>query len=273
MDLDQLRTFLEVQRTRHFGRASRSLFITQSALSMRIKQLEQGLGATLFSRKRNDIQLTAAGKRFLPAAEELVRLWEEARRGVALAQRETPLLVVGGMVGVWDGWLPEQLAGMAAGEPALRWEARAGEGEELLRGVRERRLDVAFLFDPPPGRDLHWRAMAALELALMASQPGLHAGEACGGEAYVLVEWGRSFLGEHARIHPGAAPRLRTGSGRQARDWLERVGGAAYLERQRAGGLFEVADGFAGRAEVYAVYPEGGEREGLVEEVLARMAR
>ncbi|MBF0296231.1 MAG: LysR family transcriptional regulator [Magnetococcales bacterium] len=269
MDLDQLRTFLEVQRTRHFGRASRSLFITQSALSMRIKQLEEGLGATLFSRKRNDIQLTAAGKRFLPAAEELVRLWEEARRGVAREERETPLLVVGGMVGVWDGWLPERLAGSGL---ALRWEAHAGEEEELLRGVRERRLDVAFLFDPPLVRDLRRRGMATLEPVLMANLPGLCAREACGGDAYVLVEWGRPFLAEHARCHPGVTPRIRTGSGRLAREWLERMGGAAYLERHRASGLFEVADGFAGRSEVCAVYPEGGERAGLVEEMLSRMA-
>ncbi|MEX2517286.1 MAG: LysR family transcriptional regulator, partial [Gammaproteobacteria bacterium] len=44
MDVDLLKTFLEVQRTRHFGRAADNLFLTQSAISARIRQLEDELG-------------------------------------------------------------------------------------------------------------------------------------------------------------------------------------------------------------------------------------
>ncbi|KKK52296.1 hypothetical protein LCGC14_3106360, partial [marine sediment metagenome] len=44
MDIDLLKTFVEVVRTRHFGKAAENLYITQSAVSFRIRQLEQGLG-------------------------------------------------------------------------------------------------------------------------------------------------------------------------------------------------------------------------------------
>ncbi len=40
MDTELLKTFLEVSRTRHFGRAAESLYLTQSAVSFRIRQLE-----------------------------------------------------------------------------------------------------------------------------------------------------------------------------------------------------------------------------------------
>ncbi|WP_351060278.1 LysR family transcriptional regulator, partial [Psychrobacter sp. TB20-MNA-CIBAN-0197] len=53
MDIDLLKTFVEVVRTRHFGKAAENLYITQSAVSFRIRQLEQGLGVNLFIRQRN----------------------------------------------------------------------------------------------------------------------------------------------------------------------------------------------------------------------------
>lgn len=48
MDTELLKTFLEVSRTRHFGRAAESLYLTQSAVSFRIRQLENQLGCEPF---------------------------------------------------------------------------------------------------------------------------------------------------------------------------------------------------------------------------------
>ena len=50
MDTQLLRTFLEVARTRHFGRAAAALYLTQSAVSARIRQLEEAVGAPLLER-------------------------------------------------------------------------------------------------------------------------------------------------------------------------------------------------------------------------------
>ena len=71
MDIELLKTFLELSRTRHFGRAAENLFISQSAVSARIRQLEDSIGAPLFTRDRNNIQLTSAGERFLDLFDEL----------------------------------------------------------------------------------------------------------------------------------------------------------------------------------------------------------
>lgn len=71
MDTELLKTFLEVSRTRHFGRAAESLYLTQSAVSFRIRQLENQLRES-FTRHRNNIRLTAAGEKLLPYAETLM---------------------------------------------------------------------------------------------------------------------------------------------------------------------------------------------------------
>ena len=56
MDIQLLRTFLELDRTRHFGKAAEILSVTQSAVSARIRLLEETLGVPLFIRRRNEIQ-------------------------------------------------------------------------------------------------------------------------------------------------------------------------------------------------------------------------
>lgn len=84
MDTELLKTFLEVSRTRHFGRAAEALYLTQSAVSFRIRQLENQLGVNLFTRHRNNIRLTTAGEKLLPYAETLMNTWQAARKEVRI---------------------------------------------------------------------------------------------------------------------------------------------------------------------------------------------
>jgi len=61
----QLNGFIEVSRTQNFHKAAKRLFITQSALSQRIKQLEEDIGTVLFVRNRANVFLTESGKKLL----------------------------------------------------------------------------------------------------------------------------------------------------------------------------------------------------------------
>ena len=85
MDTDLLKTFMEVSRTRHFGRAAENLYLTQSAVSFRVRQLEGLLGVELFSRQRNNIQLTPAGEKLIPLAESSVLLEQRIKHEVSIA--------------------------------------------------------------------------------------------------------------------------------------------------------------------------------------------
>jgi len=91
VDTELLKTFLEVQKTRHFGKAAENLYLTQSAVSFRIRQLEQNLGVALFNRHRNNIQLTEAGELLLPHAEAVISALQRARaqlqQQISLPQR------------------------------------------------------------------------------------------------------------------------------------------------------------------------------------------
>ena len=73
MDLKQLRSFIAVANTLNFGRAARQLYLSQSALSIQIQNLETHLGVALFERNRRGVRLTAAGEAVLADSEELLQ--------------------------------------------------------------------------------------------------------------------------------------------------------------------------------------------------------
>jgi DNA-binding transcriptional LysR family regulator len=84
MDIMQARTFLEISDTGSFVAAAARLHITQTAVSARIRALEEQLGRRLFVRNKAGARLTPAGERFLRHARTLVQVWDRARLQVAL---------------------------------------------------------------------------------------------------------------------------------------------------------------------------------------------
>jgi len=80
MELRQLRAFVAVATTRHFGNAAKRLHLTQPALTQRIQALEHELGVQLLERSSREVSLTPAGKVLLRHAQELVQEEDAALR-------------------------------------------------------------------------------------------------------------------------------------------------------------------------------------------------
>ena len=109
MDTELLKTFLEVRRTRHFGKAAENLYLTQAAVSARIRQLEEILGVQLFIRNRNNIQLTNEGERLVPHAQTVLLAWSRARQELALETGQLSQVHIGVRYGIWSAALQERL--------------------------------------------------------------------------------------------------------------------------------------------------------------------
>ena len=80
MELPWLYSFTVLADLLHFGRAAAALHMSQSALSVQIRNLEASLKVTLFERDRRSVSLTAAGQVFLEDVHRLLRELEDAQR-------------------------------------------------------------------------------------------------------------------------------------------------------------------------------------------------
>ena len=274
MDIELLRTFLEVSRTRHFGKAATELCVTQSAVSARIRQLEQTLGKTLFTRSRNNIQLTAEGRQLRKHAETIVQVWSRARQETGLGEAFTHALAIGAVPDLWytllERWLPRLRRRMP--DTALQTEA-AGT-DILARKLLDNVIDLAFLFEPPQLPALELREQAVIRLVLAATQPGQSLEQAL-GPGYLLVDWGTAFNLQHGRHYPDiAAPALRMNQGMLAWHYLQQAEGAAYLPEQLLGNaqhgrpLHRVAEAAVIERPVYAAFATGSDRAPVIHAAL-----
>ncbi|MCK1735360.1 LysR family transcriptional regulator [Bradyrhizobium sp. 138] len=125
LDPDLLKAFAAVAKHRSFTRAAAALNRTQSAVSVQIRRLEQGLGATLFRRTRAGVALTAAGDELLVYARRLLDLNAEAIEALRTRKREAMV-----RLGVMDDYgtilIPPLLAQFAKSHPEIRVEIETG---------------------------------------------------------------------------------------------------------------------------------------------------
>ena len=239
MDTELLKTFIEVQRTRHFGKAAENLYLTQSAVSFRIRQLEQQLGVNLFSRYRNNIQLTAAGERLLPHAEAMLTALQRAKQDVAVSAEQAVQLSIAATANIWDAFLLQGFISVQHALPGLSWRAESLGREQIARLVLERHLDLAILFDAPKVDEMQIDKLGDIQL-LPVTTYSEHTTDSAMQHQYILVDWGTAFDIQHARHFPNLTPpQLRTGSARIALELMQQRGGSAYLPQTMVKPLLE----------------------------------
>ncbi|WP_033345245.1 LysR family transcriptional regulator [Catenuloplanes japonicus] len=177
--IHQLRLLLGLASHLHFGRAAEALKISQSALSMQIRALEERLGVRLIERTSRTAELTTAGRALLPAIEEAVgsidRLLEAAAARSADLDRE---LIVGAVD--TEAAMPHTAAilrRVQTGDPPIRVSVRSIGFVDQIRALTSGKVDVAFLRPPlPPGIDSLQLATEPRVACLAANDPLARAG-------------------------------------------------------------------------------------------------
>lgn len=133
MLLARIESFLAVARTQSVSRAADELFVTQPALTARLRELERELGAELFLRLPRGMRLTEAGHVFLPYAERAVAALREGRERVEQLVREGgDVLILAAPPGVSTYTLPPILERFTLERPHVAISVRTGHTEEVL---------------------------------------------------------------------------------------------------------------------------------------------
>ena len=233
MDLALLRTFLEVAASGSFVSASERLFVTQSAVSLRVQRLEDQLGRELFTRSKSGAVLTPAGKEFEGYALSLIRGWEKARQQVAVPEGFHRSLTIGAQVSLWPRLGFRWIDALRTALPDLSLRAELGMPDRLTRAMTEGVMQVSLTYAPTLRPGLSVEKVLDEELVLVATWPDPAIDGLAGRYAY--VDWGDDFLHFHNLHLPGLSnPGLTLAMGALSARFILGRDFAAYLPARYA---------------------------------------
>ena len=142
LDLDAVDAFVRVAELASFTRAAEAMRTSQSAVSLKLKRLEDRLNCRLVDRTPRSVQLTAQGATFLDHARELLARHDRALSAFVGARQR---LAIGISDHVAGPELPALIARMNAQDPELVIEIRIGASAPLLRSFDQRELDTVIV--------------------------------------------------------------------------------------------------------------------------------
>ena len=198
MELRHLRYFIGVAEEENVSRAALKLHVSQPALSRQIRDLEDELGFLLLERSAKSVHLTEAGRAFLIEARAVLQRAEDAVKAArAIATGESGELHVGYAPSITARILPQILRAFQAELPKVRVRLHDLSTEEMLAGLRESRLQIAFVVRLTPAllRGLRFAELSRDSICLAVAPEHPLAGR----RAVTLVEIAREPLITYSR--------------------------------------------------------------------------
>jgi DNA-binding transcriptional LysR family regulator len=179
MDIKQLKAFVAIADTETFTAGARRMNITQAAISMQIRHLEQELGIPLFTRTPRKVILTEAGEALLIRARRILREHDAALAETAeIAGAEHGRLRIGSASATFSSnELPEILKVLKSTFPKSEISVFSGTSERLIEKITHGELDVAFVSLPVSNTNIQTELMFSDEVAVIVHTSHPKAGE------------------------------------------------------------------------------------------------
>lgn len=155
MNVKQLRAFVAVAQSLSFAQAGERMHLSQPALSLTIKALEEDLGGQLLSRTTRSVSLTPEGETLLPLARQLLADWDNTEE--LLRQRFTLQLgrvSIAAMPSFAGTLLPAALKVFRGRFPRVNVAVHDVINEQVLEMIRHRRVELGIGFEPGAGNEL-----------------------------------------------------------------------------------------------------------------------
>ncbi|GAA4500466.1 LysR substrate-binding domain-containing protein [Gluconacetobacter tumulicola] len=167
IDIRQMRYFVVLAETLHFGRAAERLHLSQPPLSRQIAALEKELGVRLLERHSRHATLTHAGRRFLADSKAVLAAFDQACLNAQLAERgQLGELSIGFMMYATYTVIPGLVRRYVANYPMVHTRLREVVPGSLAADLLAGRFDAGIMFDPGFIRGLETRAILNEPLCL-----------------------------------------------------------------------------------------------------------
>lgn len=148
MDTNTLRTFTTLAEVKSFTRTAKMMFVSQSTITNRIRELEKELDTRLFTREYKQIELTEAGESFLPFARKIISLELASRQTLHTLPDTRRIIRLGTTNMLYDCYVAKPLAHYLAGPEADSIILSIRRTPDLLELLKEGNLDAMISFSP-----------------------------------------------------------------------------------------------------------------------------
>jgi len=171
LEIRQLRAFVAIAETGTFTAGALRVHVTQAAISMQIRQLENEVGARVFVRAPRHVILTEAGEHLLQRARQILREHDAALDEIAeLAGAERGRLRIGSASAmILTDQLPKILKELRKQHPAADIAVASGTSESLVDQILAGELDIAFVSLPVDVRGIQTDRLSEDQLVAIAS--------------------------------------------------------------------------------------------------------
>lgn len=165
----QLAAFHAVSRLGSVSRAASELHLTQPAVSIQLKLLEESAGAPLLEKSGRGVRLTAAGELMAGYAARILELWREAGDEMAAQRGLFSGTLRVGAVTTAEYLLPPLLVAFAGQHPEVKVKLQVGNRDEIVRMLATQEVDIAIMGRPPAELKTTAVAFAKHPMAFLAS--------------------------------------------------------------------------------------------------------
>jgi DNA-binding transcriptional LysR family regulator len=170
MNIEHLKTYIEIVKTGNFSEVAKKLGISQPAVSFQIQKLEQDLGVRLIDRRQKKLTLTGPGKRLLSFAETIR---EEYSSLVAdmnqLREEVVGDLVITASTIPGDYILPPILSKFKALHPSVKIQVIVSDSGQVIEDIENGNYDVGFCGVAPDNREIEAVKIAEDEIVLIVA--------------------------------------------------------------------------------------------------------
>ncbi|WP_153590882.1 LysR family transcriptional regulator [Rhodocyclus gracilis] len=255
--LRQLQIFAVAAANLSFARAAEQLYLTQAAISLQIRQLEEAAGADLFERIGKRLFLTEAGETLLEHARHIQQSLRDADEALSALRGLRGGRIAVAAASTAEYFAPALLSQFRALHPELRLRLLIDNRENVRRLLADNAVDVAVMGRPPAGLDVESAVLAPHPLVFIAAAGHPLAGRTLrfddlAGETLIVRETGsgtRSALEEFFAAHGGRPPiGMEMGSNDAIKQAVVAGLGIGFLSRHTLGLEFS-----AGKLAILAV--------------------
>ena len=168
-NIKHLLTFQKVARSGNVSVAATELFLSQSATSIQLANLEAAVGTKLISRAGRGVRLTDAGQKLLVLSERMLSLWQEISDEMDTYLGEFSGTLRIGAVTTAEYWLPHVLVNFLNLHPKVKLKMQVANKEEIIRRLAKDEIDLAVMGSPPEEIKVVAKSFANNPTAFVAS--------------------------------------------------------------------------------------------------------